>query len=112
MQALALHRPSYGLLGWPAACDFRHPRDYIGFDGAAASARVGHGHSRARAQGTDRLPVAVLGDGDYLMGATALWTGVHQYTGAHRHRQQRIVLQRRAAPGAHGTRAGRPVENR
>jgi thiamine pyrophosphate-dependent acetolactate synthase large subunit-like protein len=23
------------------------------------------------------LPVAVLGDGDYLMGLTALWTGVH-----------------------------------
>src|SRR4030095_1039423 len=27
--------------------------------------------------GSDRLPVAVLGDGDYLMGLTALWTGVH-----------------------------------
>jgi thiamine pyrophosphate-dependent acetolactate synthase large subunit-like protein len=24
-----------------------------------------------------RLPVAVVGDGDYLMGLTALWTGVH-----------------------------------
>jgi thiamine pyrophosphate-dependent acetolactate synthase large subunit-like protein len=24
-----------------------------------------------------RLPVAVLGDGDYLMGLTALWTAVH-----------------------------------
>ncbi len=24
-----------------------------------------------------RLPVAVLGDGDFLMGATALWTAVH-----------------------------------
>src|SRR5207249_2201432 len=28
-------------------------------------------------RGGDRLPVAVLGDGDYLMGLTALWTGVH-----------------------------------
>jgi thiamine pyrophosphate-dependent acetolactate synthase large subunit-like protein len=28
-------------------------------------------------RGTGRLPVAVLGDGDYLMGVTALWTGVH-----------------------------------
>jgi len=28
-------------------------------------------------RGGDRLPVAVLGDGDYLMGVTALWTGVH-----------------------------------
>ena len=27
-------------------------------------------------RGTDRLPVAMLGDGDYLMGATALWTAV------------------------------------
>jgi thiamine pyrophosphate-dependent acetolactate synthase large subunit-like protein len=27
--------------------------------------------------GSDRLPVAVLGDGDYLMGLTALWTAVH-----------------------------------
>ncbi len=28
-------------------------------------------------RGGDRLPVAVLGDGDYLMGLTVLWTGVH-----------------------------------
>jgi thiamine pyrophosphate-dependent acetolactate synthase large subunit-like protein len=28
-------------------------------------------------RGSGRLPVAVLGDGDYLMGLTALWTGVH-----------------------------------
>src|SRR5258706_7265166 len=28
-------------------------------------------------RGGDRLPVAVLGDGDYLMGVTALWSGVH-----------------------------------
>ena len=28
-------------------------------------------------RGTDRLPVAVLGDGDFLMGVTALWTAVH-----------------------------------
>jgi thiamine pyrophosphate-dependent acetolactate synthase large subunit-like protein len=27
-------------------------------------------------RGTGRLPVAVLGDGDYLMGLTALWTAV------------------------------------
>ena len=30
-----------------------------------------------RDMGSDRLPVAVLGDGDYLMGLTALWTAVH-----------------------------------
>jgi len=28
-------------------------------------------------RGSGRLPIAVLGDGDYLMGLTALWTGVH-----------------------------------
>ena len=30
-----------------------------------------------RDMGSDRLSVAVLGDGDYLMGLTALWTAVH-----------------------------------
>ena len=28
-------------------------------------------------KGSGRLPVAVLGDGDFLMGATALWTATH-----------------------------------
>jgi thiamine pyrophosphate-dependent acetolactate synthase large subunit-like protein len=28
-------------------------------------------------RGGGRLPIAVLGDGDFLMGATALWTAVH-----------------------------------
>jgi thiamine pyrophosphate-dependent acetolactate synthase large subunit-like protein len=28
-------------------------------------------------RGSDRLPVAVLGDGDFVMGHTALWTAVH-----------------------------------
>jgi thiamine pyrophosphate-dependent acetolactate synthase large subunit-like protein len=28
-------------------------------------------------RGTGRLPVGILGDGDYLMGVTALWTAVH-----------------------------------
>ena len=80
--ALAPHRPSYIRLplGWPG--------EYCRF---AASARLhrlrrrrrhrlgpGHGGRRgARAAGGGRLPVAVLGDGDYLMGVTALWTGVH-----------------------------------
>ena len=26
---------------------------------------------------SDRLPVAILGDGDYLMGVSALWTAAH-----------------------------------
>jgi thiamine pyrophosphate-dependent acetolactate synthase large subunit-like protein len=28
-------------------------------------------------RGTGRLPIAICGDGDFLMGATALWTAVH-----------------------------------
>ena len=81
---LAPHRPSYLRLplGWPGKyCRFEHPLDYVGFDGGGG---IGSGPGMAvgaalalRDQGSDRLPVAVLGDGDYLMGVTALWTGVH-----------------------------------
>jgi len=81
-QALAGHRPSYIRLplGWPGEyCRFEDPLDFIGFDGGGG---IGSGPGMAvgaalalRASG--RLPVAVLGDGDYLMGLTALWTGVH-----------------------------------
>jgi acetolactate synthase I/II/III large subunit len=80
--ALARHRPSYIRLplGWPGEyCRFTDPLDFIGFDGGGG---IGSGPGMAvgaalalRASG--RLPVAVLGDGDYLMGLTALWTGVH-----------------------------------
>jgi thiamine pyrophosphate-dependent acetolactate synthase large subunit-like protein len=28
-------------------------------------------------QGTSRLPIAVLGDGDFMMGVSAVWTAVH-----------------------------------
>jgi thiamine pyrophosphate-dependent acetolactate synthase large subunit-like protein len=83
-EALAPHRPSYIRLplGWPGEyCRFAHPQDYIGFDGGGG---IGSGPGMAvgaalalRDAGSDRLPVAVLGDGDYLMGLTALWTGVH-----------------------------------
>jgi thiamine pyrophosphate-dependent acetolactate synthase large subunit-like protein len=67
-------------LGWPGeACDFRDPLDYLGGDGGAG---VGSGPGMAvgaalALRGTGRLPVAVLGDGDYLMGVTALWTAAH-----------------------------------
>jgi thiamine pyrophosphate-dependent acetolactate synthase large subunit-like protein len=57
---------------------FHHPLDYLGADGAGG---VGAGPGLAvggalALRGTGRLPVAVLGDGDYLMGLTALWTAV------------------------------------
>jgi len=81
-ETLAPHRPSYIRLplGWPGEfCRFEHPLDYIGFDGGGG---IGSGPGMAvgaalALRGGDRLPVAVLGDGDYLMGLTALWTGVH-----------------------------------
>lgn len=60
-------------------CDFRTPLDYLGYDGGAG---IGSGPGMAvgsalALQGSGRLPVAVLGDGDFLMGATAIWTAVH-----------------------------------
>lgn len=67
-------------LSWSGAkCDFRGPLDYLGYDGGAG---IGSGPGMAvgaalALKGTDRLPVAVLGDGDFLMGATAIWTAVH-----------------------------------
>tara|TARA_R110002072_G_C7964070_1_gene534178 strand:- start:769 stop:2529 length:1761 start_codon:yes stop_codon:yes gene_type:complete len=68
-------------LGWDGRnCDFSGPLDYLGYDGGAGiSSGPGMVVGAALAlQGTDRMPVAVLGDGDFIMGATALWTGTHQ----------------------------------
>jgi thiamine pyrophosphate-dependent acetolactate synthase large subunit-like protein len=56
-----------------------HPLDYLGIDGGGGLAS-GPGLTVGVAlalQGTGRLPVSVLGDGDFLMGVTALWTAVH-----------------------------------
>ena len=64
-------------LGWPGdAHPLAHPLDYLGYDGGGG---VGSGPGMAvgaalALRGSRRLPVAVLGDGDYLMGVTALWT--------------------------------------
>ncbi len=64
-------------LGWPSATStFRHPLDYLGYDGGAG---IGSGPgmvigSALALKGSSRLPVAVLGDGDLMMGANALWT--------------------------------------
>jgi len=64
-------------LGWPSSTStFRHPLDYLGYDGGAG---IGSGPgmvigSALALRGSSRLPVAVLGDGDLMMGANALWT--------------------------------------
>jgi thiamine pyrophosphate-dependent acetolactate synthase large subunit-like protein len=52
------------------------PLDYLGQDGGAG---LGSGPGMAvgvalALSGSERMAVAVLGDGDFLMGATALWT--------------------------------------
>ena len=64
-------------LGWPGhVCRFEGPMDYFGNDGGGGVG-AGPGVSVGTAlglRGTGRIPVAVLGDGDYLMGVNALWT--------------------------------------
>jgi thiamine pyrophosphate-dependent acetolactate synthase large subunit-like protein len=58
---------------------FKHPLDYIGSDGGGGVGG-GPGISVGAAlalKGTGRLPVAICGDGDFLMGVTAVWTAVH-----------------------------------
>ena len=103
-------------LGWSGAYShFRHPLDYIGHDGGAG---VGSGPGMTvgaalALQGSGRLAVGLLGDGDFLMGNTAVWTAAHyripcliivcnnrSFYNDERH-QGRMAQQR-----------GRPVENR
>ena len=71
-----LHLPiSWNGATWP----FRHPLDFIGSDGGGGIGG-GPGISVGGAlalRGTDRLAVSICGDGDFLMGVTALWTAVH-----------------------------------
>jgi thiamine pyrophosphate-dependent acetolactate synthase large subunit-like protein len=60
---------------WP----FRHPLDYLGSDGGGgigAGPGIAVGAALAL-KGSGRLPVAICGDGDFLMGVTALWTAAH-----------------------------------
>ena len=103
-------------LGWPGAyCRFDHPLAFFGYDGGAG---LGSGPGMAvgaalALRGSGRLPIAVLGDGDFLMSATALWTAAHyeipllvvvanngSYFNDELH-QERVALAR-----------GRPVQNR
>ena len=67
-------------LGWNGAYrHFNHPLDYIGSEGGGG---VGAGPGitvgvALALKGSGRLPVAIMGDGDFLMGNTALWTATH-----------------------------------
>ena len=67
-------------LGWHGAYrHFRHPLDYVGSDGGGGVG-AGPGLTVGAAlalKGSGRMPVAIMGDGDFLMGVTALWTAAH-----------------------------------
>jgi thiamine pyrophosphate-dependent acetolactate synthase large subunit-like protein len=67
-------------LSWNGASwAFNHPLDYLGSDGGGGVGG-GPGISVGAAlalRGSGRLSVAVCGDGDFLMGVTALWTAAH-----------------------------------
>lgn len=93
---------------------FRHPLDYIGRDGGEGLASgpgiaVGAAHALA---GSGRLPVAFLGDGDFTMGVSALWTAANQHlpllvlVAANRVYGNDVVHQRRVAEAR-----GRPTSS-
>jgi thiamine pyrophosphate-dependent acetolactate synthase large subunit-like protein len=69
-------------LNWPAgAYQLYEPLDYLGYDGAGG---VGSGPGMAvgaalalQDGGSDRIPVGIMGDGEFLGSASALWTAAH-----------------------------------
>ena len=103
-------------LGWNGNyTHLRHPLDYIGHDGGAG---VGSGPGMTvgaglALKGTGRLPIALMGDGDFLMGNTAVWTAAH-----YRIPCLMIVCNNRSFynderhQGRMAQTRGRPVENR
>jgi len=69
-------------LGWPGECrHFSHPLDYLGGNGGGGVG-AGPGITVGAAlalKGSGRVPIGLVGDGDYLMGVTALWTATHYH---------------------------------
>jgi thiamine pyrophosphate-dependent acetolactate synthase large subunit-like protein len=66
---------SWNGASWP----LRHPLDYLGSDGGGGVGG-GPGISVGAAlalKGSGRLAIAVCGDGDFMMGCTAIWTAAH-----------------------------------
>jgi thiamine pyrophosphate-dependent acetolactate synthase large subunit-like protein len=60
---------------WP----FRHPLDFLGSDGGGGLG-AGPGITVGAAlalKNSGRMAIGICGDGDFLMGATALWTATH-----------------------------------
>ncbi|HEX2655417.1 MAG TPA: thiamine pyrophosphate-binding protein [Xanthobacteraceae bacterium] len=70
------HLPlSWNGASWP----FRHPLEFVGSDGGGGIGG-GPGISVGAAlalRESGRMPIAICGDGDFLMGVTALWTAAH-----------------------------------
>ena len=71
-------------IGWPPNGNFMEgPLDFLGSNGGGG---VGSGPGMAvgaalalRDTAPERIPVAVLGDGDFMMGCNALWTAANQH---------------------------------
>jgi thiamine pyrophosphate-dependent acetolactate synthase large subunit-like protein len=76
MDVCVTHLP----LGWNGAYrHFRHPLDYLGANGGGGVG-AGPGMTVGAAlalKGSGRMAVGIIGDGDFLMGVTALWTAAH-----------------------------------
>jgi thiamine pyrophosphate-dependent acetolactate synthase large subunit-like protein len=103
-------------LGWNGSYShFRHPLDYVGHDGGAG---VGSGPGMTvgaglALKGSGRLPIAVLGDGDFLMGNTAIWTAAHyQIPSLFIVCNNRSFYNDERHQGRMAEHRGRPVENR
>jgi len=102
--------------GWPEGVTrFTGPLDCIGYDGGGgigSTPGITVGAALAL-RGTGRLPVAILGDGDLLMGSQALWTAAAEKLPAlfivnnNRSFYNDVEHQERVAKYR-----GRPVENR
>ncbi len=64
-------------LKWPAdECRFSGPLDFLGGDGGGglgSGPGIGIGAALAL-RGSGRIPITIIGDGDFLMGVNALWT--------------------------------------
>ena len=85
-------------IGWPPDANvFEHPLDYLG---RAAGGGLGAGPGMIvgaalalRDMKSGRLPVSILGDGDYLMGNQCVVDGGRRaHSAAHHRRQQRLLL--------------------
>ena len=76
MDVCVTHLP----LGWHGAYrHFRQPLDYLGGNGGGGVG-AGPGITVGAAlalKDTGRIAVGIIGDGDFLMGVTALWTATH-----------------------------------